>query len=265
MSGAAPDVGSKERYPPRHPSRDTDVGPLARGGTHDSPGGLGNHGADIAGDRGYRPGATRQPTADLGASYQYPPAARGPPPTTAAPPIPPYNAGPSSSAAVPLDTRMGGVTLHDDHDSDDAPTRPRAPEPTSDTSRSEEVDELEQTVALAEYPYSVYNPGTWTAEDDRTLIQARSRGQNWADLQRAHFPAKTANACRKRYERLVERRGIQDYSGQRMERVAGEYMAMRREIWSGLAERLGMKWEVVEALVRRWERLSGVFHYCSGP
>jgi hypothetical protein len=107
----------------------------------------------------------------------------------------------------------------------------------------------DENAALAEYPYSIYNHGTWTAEDDRTLIQARTRGQNWADLQRTHFPTKTANACRKRYERLVERRGIHDYSGRRLEMVANEYMNMRKEIWSPLADRLGMKWEVVEALV----------------
>jgi hypothetical protein len=108
----------------------------------------------------------------------------------------------------------------------------------------------DETATLAEYPYSIYNHGTWTADDDRTLIQARTRGQNWADLQRTHFPTKTANACRKRYERLVERRGIHDYSGRRLEMVANEYMNMRKEIWSPLADRLGMKWEVVEALVR---------------
>jgi hypothetical protein len=110
----------------------------------------------------------------------------------------------------------------------------------------------DESAALAEYPYSIYNHGTWTADDDKTLIQARTRGQNWADLQRTHFPTKTANACRKRYERLVERRGIHDYSGRRLEVVSSEYMNMRKEIWSGLADRMGMKWEAVEALVRAY-------------
>jgi hypothetical protein len=113
----------------------------------------------------------------------------------------------------------------------------------------------DESATLAEYPYSIYNHGTWTADDDKTLIQARTRGQNWADLQRTHFPSKTANACRKRYERLVERRGIHDYSGRRLEVVSNEYMNMRKEIWSGLADRMGMKWEAVEALVRAYEDL----------
>ncbi|KAK3357949.1 hypothetical protein B0T25DRAFT_499625 [Lasiosphaeria hispida] len=98
-----------------------------------------------------------------------------------------------------------------------------------------------------EYPQSAYNYGTWTAADDRTLLSARARGQHWADLQRAHFPSKTANACRKRYERLMERRGVYDYDARKLERIAKEYMTMRRQIWSGLAARVGEKWHVVEA------------------
>ncbi|KAK1828809.1 hypothetical protein QBC39DRAFT_333035 [Podospora conica] len=98
------------------------------------------------------------------------------------------------------------------------------------------------------FPASAYNYGTWTAADDRTLLAARARGQHWAELQAAHFPAKTANACRKRHERLMERRGAHDSAGdaRRFERIASEYMAMRREIWGGLAERVKERWEFVE-------------------
>jgi hypothetical protein len=142
-----------------------------------------------------------------------------------------------------------GDDYGDDNDEDDAnDLAAAAAEPPAPASAAAELIG-DETATLAEYPYSIYNHGTWTAEDDKTLIQARARGQNWADLQRTHFPAKTANACRKRYERLVERRGIYDYSGRRLEMVANEYMNLRREMWSGLADRLGMKWEVVEALV----------------
>jgi hypothetical protein len=101
--------------------------------------------------------------------------------------------------------------------------------------------------APREYPQSAYNYGTWTAEDDRALVAARSRGQHWADLQRTYFPTKTANACRKRYERLMERKGVYDYDARKFERIAKEYMGMRKQIWSGLAARVGEKWPVVEA------------------
>ncbi|KAK3302702.1 uncharacterized protein B0T15DRAFT_404576 [Chaetomium strumarium] len=147
---------------------------------------------------------------------------------------------PTASITAPIANL--GIDDDDDDDAaddrDDAAAAPQAPPYRGG----------DETATLAEYPYSIYNHGTWTADEDKTLIQARSRGQNWAELQRTHFPTKTANACRKRYERLVERRGIYDYSGRRLEMVANEYMNMRKEIWSGLADRLGMKWDAVEAL-----------------
>lgn len=102
---------------------------------------------------------------------------------------------------------------------------------------------------------SAYNYGTWTAADDRTLLAARARGQHWGELQGAHFPTKTANACRKRHERLMERRGGAGHDGgvgtgpgdaRRFEKIASEYMAMRREIWGGLAGRVQERWEFVE-------------------
>ena len=81
-------------------------------------------------------------------------------------------------------------------------------------------------------------------------MSARGQGHHWASIQRTHFPSKTANACRKRYERLLERRGIYDLDREKLERVAHEYMGMRKEIWSGLAARVGERWSVVEAQVR---------------
>jgi len=162
---------------------------------------------------------------------------RYPPPLPAAPP--PNHSVPPAAGGTQPDAPMA------EDDDEDTP----AGAPPGHEHKHEHELVGDETAALAEYPYSIYNHGTWTADDDKALIQARARGQNWADLQRTHFPSKTANACRKRYERLVERRGIHDYSGRRLEMVAGEYMNMRREIWSGLADRVGMKWEVVEALV----------------
>jgi hypothetical protein len=150
---------------------------------------------------------------------------------------------PASNTSITAPIEHLGIDDDDDDDDDDVADDHDAAAPQGPSRVGDE------TATLAEYPYSIYNHGTWTAEEDKTLIQARSRGQNWAVLQRTHFPNKTANACRKRYERLVERRGIYDYSGRRLEMVANEYMNMRKEMWSGLADRLGMKWDAVEALV----------------
>ena len=91
--------------------------------------------------------------------------------------------------------------------------------------------------------------GAWNPTDDQTLMAARAQGMNWAPIQQAYFPSKTPNACRKRHERLMERRSADDWDGLKLENLAKNYMGMRREIWSGLAAQTGEKWNVVEQKV----------------
>jgi hypothetical protein len=91
--------------------------------------------------------------------------------------------------------------------------------------------------------------GAWNPQDDQTLMAARAQGMNWAPIQQAYFPSKTPNACRKRHERLMERRSADDWDGLKLESLAKNYMGMRREIWSGLAAETGEKWNVVEQKV----------------
>ena len=91
--------------------------------------------------------------------------------------------------------------------------------------------------------------GAWNPQDDQTLMAARAQGMNWAPIQQSYFPSKTPNACRKRHERLMERRSADDWDGLKLETMAKNYMGMRREIWSGLAAQTGEKWNVVEQKV----------------
>lgn len=91
--------------------------------------------------------------------------------------------------------------------------------------------------------------GAWNQEDDRTLLQLRAMGKNWNQIQREAFAGKTGNACRKRHERLMERRGQNDFDNRKLERLCKEYMSMRKEIWQPLASRCGEKWNVVELQV----------------
>jgi len=91
--------------------------------------------------------------------------------------------------------------------------------------------------------------GAWNPTDDERLMTARSEGMHWASIQQAYFPDKTPNACRKRHERLMERRSVGDWDGKKLETLAKNYMSMRREIWQHLAERTGEKWNVVEQKV----------------
>lgn len=88
--------------------------------------------------------------------------------------------------------------------------------------------------------------GAWNASDDQTLLGARASGQNWAQIQQNYFPSKTPNACRKRHERLMERKGADDWDTRKLEKMAKEYMSLRKEIWAPLALRTGEKWNVVE-------------------
>lgn len=85
-------------------------------------------------------------------------------------------------------------------------------------------------------------------------MQARAQGMNWQPIQQAYFQGKTPNACRKRHERLMERRSGEDWDGVKLEKLADTYMRMRREIWQGLANATGEKWNVVEQKVRSCPR-----------
>ncbi|OCK87939.1 uncharacterized protein K441DRAFT_622010, partial [Cenococcum geophilum 1.58] len=87
----------------------------------------------------------------------------------------------------------------------------------------------------------------WSTEDDETLMSARASGLSWQPIASKYFPSKTANACRKRHERLMDRRNNEDWEGGKLELLANEYMNVRREMWSILTSRLGEKWTMVEA------------------
>jgi hypothetical protein len=93
--------------------------------------------------------------------------------------------------------------------------------------------------------------GAWSPTDDQTLMAARAQGMNWVLIQQAYFPSKTPNACRKRHERLMERRNENEWDERKLECLAKSYMGMRREIWSGLGAQTGEKWNVVEVKVSR--------------
>lgn len=74
---------------------------------------------------------------------------------------------------------------------------------------------------------------------------------NWQPIADTHFPGeKSGNACRKRHERLMEKQRAEDWDEEKLDRLAVEYMAVRSEMWSVLASRMGEKWQNVEAKVR---------------
>lgn len=91
----------------------------------------------------------------------------------------------------------------------------------------------------------------WNDSDDRQLIDARQQGLAWQPIATAYFPSKTANACRKRHERLMERVKVEQWDGIKVEDLAKAYMEVREEMWKILASKVKEgKWKVVEAKVR---------------
>ncbi|KAI6791382.1 hypothetical protein KC332_g17610 [Hortaea werneckii] len=110
-----------------------------------------------------------------------------------------------------------------------------------------------RTAPVTPYPVAptsttgIRNAAIWSAADDEILLQARASGLNWQPIANRHFPNKTANACRKRHERLIERRHVEDWDAGKLELLAHEYMICRREMWETLANRIGERWAVVEA------------------
>ena len=88
----------------------------------------------------------------------------------------------------------------------------------------------------------------WSQEDDTRLMQLRAQNMNWGPIA-THFPSKTANACRKRHERLMEKKNFENWDGIKVEDLARAYLECRETMWKILANHLGEKWQTVEMKV----------------
>ncbi len=90
----------------------------------------------------------------------------------------------------------------------------------------------------------------WHAQDDEQLIQARKRGMSWGPIAQEFFPSKSANACRKRHERLMDKISTnEDWAPTKLEEMARLYLDLREQMWRLVARRLGKNWKTVEAKV----------------
>jgi hypothetical protein len=99
----------------------------------------------------------------------------------------------------------------------------------------------------------------WTDADDEILWDARSQSKNWQEICDEHFPTKTANACRKRHERLREMRQQEDFNeeGPRFPELTNAYCDVREDMWSILARHLNYEnWQALE------KKVSNLFTLC---
>ncbi|KAK8200925.1 hypothetical protein M8818_006244 [Zalaria obscura] len=109
------------------------------------------------------------------------------------------------------------------------------------------TNKLQRSASSANQSSLSRNTAVWSSADDEILLSARASGMNWQPIASKNFPTRTANACRKRHERLMERRNVEDWDGEKLEMLGREYMEVRREMWGLLAARLGERWAVIEA------------------
>ena len=93
--------------------------------------------------------------------------------------------------------------------------------------------------------------GPWNNEEDCVLIDAKGRGMSWEEIHRTHFPGKSANACRKRHERVLAKMRNTDWDDARIQRVTDAYNRHRHTIWAPLCKELNENLSDVEKVVGR--------------
>lgn len=79
-------------------------------------------------------------------------------------------------------------------------------------------------------------------------MRARREGLNWQSIASKYFQDKSANACRKRNERLMA--SADNVNNMAMDKLSKAYLESREHMWRLLADRVGEDWQAVQAKVR---------------
>ena len=142
------------------------------------------------------------------------------------------------------DTRTNGET------SANTQRRNLCPPVTTTSVPPETLPLRRQTISSTASGTDRHSSCSWPPESDELLMQARQQGINWQPIAAKHFPDRTANACRKRHERLMERRNSKEpWESVKTETVAKAYNDVREQMWKPVADRVGERWQAVEAKV----------------
>jgi hypothetical protein len=91
--------------------------------------------------------------------------------------------------------------------------------------------------------------GPWNNDEDSVLMEAKLKGMSWEEIHRQHFPGKSANACRKRHERVLAKVRNTNWDEARIQRVTDAYHKHRSSIWAPLCNELGESLSDVEKVV----------------
>ena len=92
--------------------------------------------------------------------------------------------------------------------------------------------------------------GPWNSEDDAKLMRARREGMNWEPIAKMYFPTKSANTCRKRHERLIDKRKTnENWDSAKLEAMEVSYYNNRERMWKTIADEINGEWQTVESKV----------------
>ncbi|KIW65268.1 hypothetical protein PV04_07541 [Phialophora macrospora] len=91
--------------------------------------------------------------------------------------------------------------------------------------------------------------GPWNNDEDSILMEAKLKGMSWEEIHRQHFPGKSANACRKRHERVLAKVRNTNWDEARIQRVTDAYHKHRSSIWAPLCNELGESLSDVEKVM----------------
>lgn len=93
---------------------------------------------------------------------------------------------------------------------------------------------------------SHWHPPERPPVNEELLMRARQQILNWKTIASQYFPDKTANACRKLHQRLMEKQNdIDDLDGVTIETLAKAYFELRESMWKLLSHGVGGKWQNV--------------------
>ncbi|KAF4637520.1 hypothetical protein G7Y89_g548 [Cudoniella acicularis] len=85
----------------------------------------------------------------------------------------------------------------------------------------------------------------WSAEEDALIIDLRGGGMKWEDISK-RLPGRSAISCRLHYQNYLERRS--EWNEERKNKLARLYEKFKPEMWSKVAEELGVPCRAAEAM-----------------
>ena len=85
----------------------------------------------------------------------------------------------------------------------------------------------------------------WSSAEDEKIIFLRGSGMKWEDIS-DRLPGRSYIACRLHYQNYLERRA--DWTPERKAKLARVYGRYKAELWTPIANEVGLPWRACEAM-----------------